>query len=460
MQVSIEITSGLERRLTVGVPAEEVDDKVVAKLQESAKTIRLPGFRPGKVPIKVVRQRFGAGIRQEVVGEVINRSFYEAITQEELRPAGQPDIEPIKDETGQDLEFVAIFEVYPDIELQDFSSISVSRPVAEINDDDVDKVVENIQQQKSTWEEVTRAAADKDRANIDYTGTKDGEAFEGGQADGSDLVLGSGRMVPGFEDGIIGMSAGEEKILALTFPEDYQSEDLRGAEVEFKIKVNSVNEQVVPELNDELFAQFGVTEGGEEKFREDIRNNMGRELAAATAAKTKSRLFKALGEIHEIDKPKALIANEISTLKQQMLSQFGGGQQFDASIFPDDLFSGEAEKRVTLGLLMAEITKQAELEVDADKVRERIEEMASTYEDPEQVLQYYYSNEQALNSVQSSVLEDQVVDHLLATVQVTDEALSYEEALKPEPQEELEAENTEQSAETDAGESENLGDDK
>ena len=438
MQVSIEKTSGLERRLTVGVAAEEVDEKVTAKLQESAKTIRLAGFRPGKVPLKVVRQRFGAGIRQEIVGEVISRSFYEAITQEDVRPAGQPDIEPVKDEAGQDLEYIATFEVYPEIELKDFSSISISRPVAEIADDDVNNVIESIRKQKATWAEVERAAADADRVNIDYTGTRDGEVFEGGEAEGSELVLGSGRMVPGFEDAIIGMSASEGKTVALTFPEDYQAEDLKGAEVEFKIKVNSISEQQLPELNDELFAQFGVKEGGEEKFREDVRNNMNRELGAATKAKLKSRLFKALTDIHEIEIPKALVTSEIGVLRQQMLSQFGGAQQFDASIFPDELFSGEAEKRVTLGLLVAEITKAAELEVDSDKVRARIEDMASTYDEPEQVLQYYYSNEQALNGVQSSILEDQVVEYLVEQAEVNDEPVSYEDALKPEPQEELE----------------------
>ncbi len=436
MQVSIETISGLERRLTVGVDAQEVDDKVTAKLQESAKSIRLPGFRPGKVPFKVVRQRFGAGIRQEVVGEVINRSFYDAITQEDVQPAGQPNIEPLKDEAGQDLEYIATFEVYPEIELKDFSTISVSRLVAEIGDEDVDKVVENIRNQKATWEVVERVAADKDRVNIDYNGTKDGEAFDGGQAEASDLVLGSGRMVPGFEDAIVGMAAGDEKTVPLTFPEDYHADDLKGAGVEFKIKVNSVSEQRLPELNEELFSQFGVTDGDEEKFRAEVRSNMARELEGATKAKLKSRLFKALSDSHEIEIPKAMITSEIGALRQQMLSQFGGGQQFDASIFPDEIFSGEAEKRVTLGLLVAEVTKVAKLEADADKVREKIEEMAATYEQPEQVLQYYYSNEQALNGVQSAVMEDQVVDHLLSQAQVTDEAVSYEDALRPDPQEE------------------------
>ncbi|RLA47601.1 MAG: trigger factor [Gammaproteobacteria bacterium] len=438
MQVSIEKTSGLERRLTVGVSAEEVDEKVTAKLQESARSVQLSGFRPGKVPFKVVRQRFGAGVRQEVVGEVVNRSFYEAISQEDVRPAGQPDIEEIKNEQGKDLEYVATFEVYPEIELVDLASISVAQPVVDISEEDTDKVIQSIRQQRASWEEVDRAAAEQDRVNIDYRGTRDGQEFEGGQAEGSDLVLGSGRMVHGFEDAITGMSAGEEKTVPLTFPEDYQAEDLKGAAVEFYIKVNSVNEQQFPELDDELFAQFGVKEGGEEAFRKEVLSNMERELGRAIKAKVKGRMFKALSDLHDIEVPKALVGSEIAGLRQQMVSQFGAGQQFDASIFPDELFFAEAERRVTLGLLVAEITRFAELEVDADKVRVQIEEMAATYDQPDQVVQYYYSNEQALNGVQSAVMEEQVVDYLTSCAQVSDEPASYEDALKPDEPDEPE----------------------
>ncbi|HBG29946.1 MAG TPA: trigger factor, partial [Gammaproteobacteria bacterium] len=299
MQVSVEKTSVLERRLTIGVAAAEVDEQVQAKLKESAGQVRLPGFRPGKVPLKVVQQRFGKGIRQEVVGEVISRSFYEAITQEELKPAGQPDIEPINDEAGKDLEYAATFEVYPEIELKDFSTIEITKPVAEITDEDVDKTIANIREQRGEWVVVERTAADKDQVNIDYAGTRDGEAFEGGAAEGSDLILGSGRMIPGFENICNGFSAGEEKVVALTFPEDYSSEELRGASVEFNIKVNTVSERQLPELNDDLFAEFGVSEGGESAFRAEVRDNMQKQLDTATRTKLKFRLFKALEQMHD-----------------------------------------------------------------------------------------------------------------------------------------------------------------
>ncbi len=436
MQVSIEKTTGLERRLTVGVPAEEVDKEVTARLQKATGTVRIAGFRPGKVPFKVVRQRYGVGVRQEVVGEIVNRSFYDAVMQQDVRPAGQPNIEPTRDEPGFDLEYVATFEVYPDIELKDFSSIKIARPAAEVTADDVEKMIQEVRRQRATWVKVERAAAMQDTVNIDYRGTRDGEEFAGGQGAGSDLLLGSGRMIAGFEDAIAGMSAGDQKTVALTFPDDYHDEGLQGAQVEFQITVNSVSERQLPELDDELFAQFGVTEGGEERFREDVRKNMERELAKAIKNKTKNRLFKALSELHQVDVPQALVKNEIAALRQQMLSQFGGAQQFDSSIFPDDLFAGEAGGRVALGLLIAEIVKVKELEVDADKVRAQIEEMAATYEQPEQVLQYYYSNEQALNSVQSAVLEEQVVEYVLSLASVTDEPATYQEVLKPDPREE------------------------
>ncbi len=440
MRVSVEKTSVLERRLTIGVAAAEVDEQVRAKLKESAGRVRLAGFRPGKVPMKVVQQRFGKGVRQEVVGEVISRSFYEAITQEDLKPAGMPDIQPLNDEAGKDLEYTATFEVYPEIELKDFAAIEITKPVAEITDEDVDKTIANIREQRGTWGVVERPAADKDRVNIDYTGTRDGAAFEGGSAQGSDLVLGSGRMIPGFEDAIIGMSAGQEKVVPLTFPEDYSKEELRGAKVEFTIKLNSVSERQLPALDEELFAQFGVNEGGESAFRAEVRDNMSKQLETAVRAKLKFRLFKALEAMHEFEKPRALIKSEIAAVKQQLLSQFAGGQPMDSSLFPDDLFAPEAEKRVTLGLLIAEISKVAGLEVDDEKVRARIEELAARYEQPEQVARYYYSNEQALGGIQSAVLEDQVVEHVLTQARISEEVVSYAEALRPDTPEEPELE--------------------
>ncbi|MBQ0721153.1 MAG: trigger factor [Gammaproteobacteria bacterium] len=436
MQVSIETTSGLERRMTVGVPAEEIDKEIAQRLQKASQTVRIDGFRKGKIPAKVIKQRFGAGVRQEVVGEVLSRTFYEAVTKEELRPAGQPAIEPVKDEEGADLEYIATFEVYPEISLQDFSQISLSRPVATVSDEDLTDMVENLRKQRANWDVVERAAADGDQVNIDYKGTQNGEEFPGGTADASDLVLGSGRMIPGFEDGVVGLSADEEKTISLTFPEDYHAEDLRGAAVEFAVKVNAVKEQTLPELNDEFYEQFGVKEGGEEKFLVEIRSNMERELETAIKNKVKSRLMNKLQALHTIETPKALLTNEIQALRQQMVGQFGGAQQMDMSIFPDELFADEAGKRVSLGLLMAEIVKVAEITVDNDKVKAFIEERAASYDDPEQVIQYHYNNEELLNSVQSAVMEEQVVEHILGLADVAEEATDYKGALTPDPAEE------------------------
>lgn len=434
MQVSIQTTSGLERKLTVGIPAARVDNEVEARLKKAAGTVRLDGFRPGKVPLKIMKQRFGAGVRQEVMQEVMNQSFSEAIVQENLKPAGMPQIEPKNIEAGSDLEYVATFEVFPEMELKDYSSITVEKPIAEVQAADVDNMIETLRKQQAQWEVVERAAAEDDQVNINYVGTKDGEAFEGGTAEGSNLVLGSNTMIPGFEDGIVGMKAGEEKVLSLEFPESYHAEDLKGAPVEFTVTVNSVSEQKLAELNDEFFEKFGVTEGGEEKFRADVAENMARELKNATKSKIKNQVMDALVEIHgDLQIPQALVKQEISQLKRQMVQQFGGqAASLDVdSLLPDDMFTEQAEKRVRLGLVLNEYISKENLSADADKVKETIDGFAATYEDPEEVVNYYYSNQQQLESVQSMVLEDTVVEKLLEQATVTEKACSYEEVMAP-----------------------------
>jgi len=434
MQVSIETTSGLERRLTVGIPAARVEDEVTKRLKQAAKTVRLNGFRQGKVPLKVVKQRFGAGVRQEVLGEVMSQSFYEAVQQEEVKPAGQPSIEPKEMGEGKDIEFVATFEVYPEVTLGSFDNYEITKLNAEVGDSDVDTMIETLRKQQASWEAVEREAADGDQVNIDYVGTKDGEEFEGGKADGQNLVLGSNSMIPGFEDGVVGLKAGEEKTLSLTFPEDYHAEELKGAAVEFAVKVNTVSEQKLAELDDEFFAKYGVEEGGEEKFREEVKSNMGRELKNAAKTKVKNQVMDQLISAHELELPSALVAGEIETLRNQMMQQFGGAQQnFDAkSLLPDDMFKEQAERRVALGLIVGEVIKASDIKADGDRVREMIEEMASTYQEPEEVINYYYNNQQLLASVESAVLEDQVVEHILENAQVTEKDSTYEEVIKPE----------------------------
>ena len=436
MQVSVETTSGLERRLTIGVPAEHIDNRADERLKEAAKTIRINGFRKGKAPLKVIKRQYGEGVRQEILGDVINTSLQEAFAKEELQPAGQPHVEIKQFESGKDLEFTATFEVYPEVTLGEFGGYSIEKWAAEINEENIDTMIESLRQQQASFNDVERAAQDGDKVNIDFTGTKDGEEFAGGKAQKQDLELGSNSMIPGFEDGIVGMSAGEEKTLSLTFPEDYHSEELKGAAVEFAIKLHSVAEKTLPEVNEEFMTKLGVTHGDMEKFRADIEKNMQRELANAVKNKVKTDVMDQLLENHSLDLPQALIASEIKVLREQMMQQFGGLQQNPdldiQSLLPDDMFKEQAEQRVSLGLLIGEIIKANEIKADADKVRATIEEQAASYDDPQEVINYYYSNQQLLSSVEASVLEDTVVDLVLEKATITEKTVSYEEAVKPQ----------------------------
>ncbi len=436
MQVSLETTSGLERRLTVGVPAEQVENEVENRLKQAARNVSIKGFRKGKVPLAVVKQRFGAGIRQEVVGDVISRSFYAAVQKENVKPAGQPSIQPKQLVEGKDLEYVATFEVYPSVALSDLTTYEVTRYKAEVTESDVDNMVEVLRKHQATWSVVERAAADGDQVDINFVGTKDGVEFAGGKADNHKLVLGSKSMIPGFEEGIVGMKAGEQRTVAVTFPADYQADELKGAAAEFSITVNTVSEAQLPELKKEFFQKFGVEKGGEKQFRKEVKANMDRELANALKAKVKVQVMDALIATHTTDVPKALVANEIQVLRNQMLQRFGGQQQnFDVkALLPDTMFQEEANRRVTLGLIVGEIVKSNKLKPDAKRVRAMIEEIASTYQEPKEVVEYYSNNQELLAGVESAVLEDQVVDHILAQAKVADVETNYDEIIKANAQ--------------------------
>lgn len=434
MQVSVETTSTLGRRLTVGVPAERLETAINQRLEEARKNMRINGFRPGKVPLREVKRRYGDAVRQDVLDEVMRESFIKAVEQEKLEPAGMPQMEPTVNESGKDLEFVATFDVFPEIEVADFAGITVANPKAEVTDGDLDNMIETLRKQKADWKPAERAAADGDRANIDYEGRKDGEVFAGGSAKGQNLVLGSGSMIPGFEDGIVGMSAGEEKVLALSFPEEYHAEELKGAAVEFTVKLNGVEEQALPEVDEEFMKAFGVEGGDMDNFRADVRKNMERELTNAVRGKVKEQVMDALVESNQFDVPQALVGNEINRMRQQMVQQFGGGQQFDSSMLPDELFQDQAERSVRLGLVVRAILEKHEVKADADKVRARVEEIAEQYEEPEEVINYFYGNQQQLQQVEAAVLEEQVVEMVLAAATVEDTAMSYEEAVKPPEQ--------------------------
>lgn len=434
MQVSIETTSGLERRLTVGVPADVIDNEVNKRLQEAARSVRLDGFRKGKVPLKVVRQKFGSGVRQEVLGDTINRSFQEAVRQNAIKPAGQPQIEPKQFEEGKDLEYVATFEVFPEISLKEIDGVEITQYEADISEQDIDEMIETLRKSQAGWTAVERPAQSGDRVNLDFVGKRDGEEFDGGSANGYTLQLGSGSMIPGFEDGIVGMSAGDTKVLSLTFPDDYQVDELKGAAVEFTVTLNSISEQQLPELNEGFFASFGVTEGGLEKFRADVRDNMEREKERVVTAKVKSQVLDALLTANTIEMPKALVQQEIDVLRQQAVQQYGQlSAKLDVrSLLPDDLFRKRAEKRTALGLLISEVVSEQKISIDNDRVRKLVESIAATYEDPESVINYYYSNNELLSGARAAVLEDQVVDYLRGKASVVNKKVSYQELIKPE----------------------------
>lgn len=429
MQVSVENTSNLERRMTIGVPAERVESEVTKRLQQTARKAKVPGFRPGKVPMNIVRQRYEADARQDVLGDLIQASFYEAVVEQKANPVGNPSIEVTAFAKDKDLEFVATFEVFPEFEVKGFDGIEIERLASEVAESDLDTMLDNLRKQNTRFEIVDRVAANEDQVKIDFVGKIDGVEFAGGSAKDVPLVLGSGRMIPGFEEALVGTKAGEEKVINPTFPEDYQNAELAGKEAEFTVTVKAVEAPVLPELNDEFFAMFGINQGGAEGFRAEVRKNMERELKQAIKAKVKNQVMDGLLATNKIEVPKALIGNEVNRLRMQAAQQFGGNIKADQ--LPAELFEDQAERRVALGLLVAQVIKQFELKAADDAVRAMIEELASAYQEPEQVVAWYLKNEQQLEEVRAVVLEDMVVDTVLSKAKVTDKTVAYEDAVKP-----------------------------
>ena len=428
MQVSVETTSNIERRMTIGVPAQEIDQAVQKRLQETARTVKMNGFRPGKVPMRVVKRRFGDSVRQEIVGEVMRDNYIKALQEQDINPAGWPKFEPKTMEEGKDLEFVAIFEVLPEVELGDFSKISVEMPKAEIADKDVDTMIDNLRRQQATMKSVKRKSKNKDVVLIDFKGTVDGEEFEGGAAENHKLTLGSGQMIPGFEKGIVGGKAGEELEIEVTFPEDYQNEDLAGKPAKFDIKIHDVQEPQLPELDAEFFKKFGIDAEDEATFREEVQKNMERELKQAVSNKVKNDVVEGLLESTELEVPTALVDQEIDRLRQDAVQRFGG--QVDFQQLPKEIFEEQARRRVKTGLLFQEVVKQNDLKADPAKVDEKIQEIASTYEQPEEVVAHFNSSPEQKQQIESSVLEDAVVDLILDQAKVKEKKLKYEEAIQ------------------------------
>ncbi|KPQ23466.1 MAG: trigger factor [Halomonas sp. HL-48] len=429
MQVSVETTSQIERRITIQVPAGEIDEAVNTRLKETAKNVRLNGFRQGRVPMAVVRQRYGQSVRDEVVGEVMRERYVRAITDEGFNPAGYPQIEPLVNEAGKDFEFVATMEVYPEVELASIDGTEVERPVVDVTDADVDEMINTLRKQNAAWEEVDAAAEDGDQVTIDFQGYLGDEPFEGGSAEGHELVIGSNSFIPGFEEQLIGAKAAEDKTITVTFPEDYQAEHLAGKEATFKVKVHKVSRQTLPEVDAEFIERFGVEGGDEAKFRAEIKKNMTREAAQAVDNRVKQQVLDALKKANDIPVPSALVQQETDGMKRQAAQQFGLGEDFDVSQLPNELFEEQAKGRVQVGLLLAEVIKANGLDATDEEIKAKVEELAEQYQDPSEVVDYYMGNDQMKTQVKSAILEEKAVDQLLEQTTVNDVEMSYQQVL-------------------------------
>ncbi|MFC0444428.1 trigger factor [Pseudidiomarina halophila] len=430
MQVSVETTQGLERRATITVPAATIDEKVKELLKSEYRNRRINGFRQGKVPPNVLQKLFGNEARARAAQELMQSKYFEAIMQEKINPAGPPSIEPKVNEPGKDLEFVATFEVYPEVAVQGLDKIEVEKPDVTVTDKDVDNMLDTLRKQHASWKEVKRKSKKGDRITIDFTGRIDGEEFDGGKAQDFALELGQGRMIPGFEDDIIGMKTGEEKTIEVTFPEDYHAENLKGKKAEFDIVAKKVEEQVLPELNDEFVATFGVTEGGVDALKAEVRKNMERELKNTVQSKVKEQVLKGLVENNDVDLPSAMVKQEIDGLRRQAMQRFGDNQAQMPEL-PANLFEEQAKERVKVGLLLGEVIRTNDIKVDDAKVDEIIANNASAYEDPEEVVAYYKGNEELLQQVRNVALEEQAVDFIIDKAKVSAKKTSFDELMNP-----------------------------
>ena len=429
MQVSVENAQGLERTLKISVPSDRVEGEIQKRLKSMAPRVKISGFRPGKVPFSVIQKRYGGQVRQEVVGEVINSSFFEAVAKENMRPAGMPKIESQND-NNDGFEFTASFEVYPEIEIKDVDKIKIERDKADILDTDIDKMVQKLREQRSEWRTVDRPAKDGDRLNTDYRGTVDGEVFDGGEGSDLSITLGSKGMIEGFEAGLVGASVGDTVEMDLKFPDPYHGKELAGKDVHFSVTIKTIEEPVLPEINEEFAKSFGIEDGDVEKLRADLKKNMQRELENTIRSKVRNKVMDQLLEKIQFEVPNAMIEQEAQRLVKQMQDQMKGGAAASAELKSDG-FKDQAKRRVSLGLILAEIIKINDIKAAPEKVRAEIQGIASAYGEPDQVLQWYYQDKNRLQEVESVVLENEVIDWVLETAQVTDNMTTFDEIMNP-----------------------------
>ncbi len=432
MEVSVEVTSGLGRRMKVELPEDRVTGEVQDRLKQMSRTVKMDGFRQGKVPLRIVTQRFGGQVRDEVVDKLVKSSFQEAVAEQKLNLAGGLNIEPVESETGAGVIYTAEFDIYPDVVIAPLDKLEITRLNAELADTDVERMIERLQRQRRTWSEVKRAAKTGDRLRVDFDGIMDGEELDGGKGSDVTLEIGSGGMIKGFEEGLIGAKGGDERELDLDFPEDYHVEGLQGKSVQFKVKVHLVEEGELPEIDDEFGRGYGVQEGGVEAFKAEVRKNLQRELDDALRAKTKEQVLDKLLEANPVELPNAMLQQETARLyarqRQSLIKQ--GAKPEDIKLDPEAL-TAQANRRLALALLLAEITKAGDIVPDDDKVKEMVANVAASYEDPKEVISWFHAEDERLSEIRSAVLEEQIVEYIMAQAKVSEESTSVDALLNP-----------------------------
>jgi trigger factor len=425
MQVTVESTGALERRMRVELPAEGIESEVNSRLKAWGRKAKIKGFRPGKVPPKVVRQRYGKQIREEVLNELMQKSYTDALVQEKLNPAGGPRIEPDDSSDNERFVYVATFEVMPEVELKGLDKIKIKKPDVAIGDADMDEMLQKLRKQKATWEEGDRKSASGDRVIVDFVGTLKGEPFDGGTGNDIPIELGAGQMLPDFEKGLTGVKAGDEKSFKVKFPKDYHAEDLAGKKADFAVTVHRVEQEVLPEVDDGFAELFDVTEGGLDKFLEDVRANMEREAAGKVKADVREQVMDGLLDANPIDIPQTLKHKEMHTMQHEAMQRMGIEDHDQAP--PLANFEAMAEKRVRLGILMSQLISDKGISIDDGKVREHVEEMCAAYENADDMVELYLGNPQLVQQIQPMVLEQQAIDWLMENGNTTTKKVAFSE---------------------------------
>lgn len=426
-----ENAGSLEKRLDIAVTMSQLEAEVEQRLKRMARTVKMQGFRPGKVPMKIVAQQYGAQARQEALGDAVEKAFSAAVAEQKLRVAGYPRIEPKQGGAEGSMEFSAVFEVYPDVTVGDLSAAAIDRPTVEVGDAEVDKTIEILRKQRVRYEPADRAAAEGDQAEIDFRGTLGGEPFQGGEGKGARLVLGEGRWLKDFEAAVVGMKPGETKSFDMTFPEDYHAKDLAGKQVTFEVTLNKVAAAVLPDVDAEFAKTLGVEDGDLATMRQEIKGNLEREVKKRAQARLKEQAMEKLLDVTQFELPKALLEMETQRLMQSAMQDLQArGVKMDAGSFlRPELFQDQAQRRVKLGLILAELIEKHELRAKPDQVKAMVDEHAQSFEKPEEVVKWIYSKPEHLDEIQSLAMEDNVVAWVLERAKVTDKSMAFDELM-------------------------------